>query len=241
MTAPAARLHGVSINYGPLVAVREASVDIRAGEILGISGANGAGMSTLLGALAGLGQVTAGERQWRLRGADMHGAVSARRMVRSGVALVPEGRGLFKGLSVIDNLRVGAVAAKRRDVAAGLDRAFTIFPKLAQRRMQDVASLSGGEQQMVAIGRALMAEPELLLVDELSLGLAPVVANDVYDALLELNESRGTTLVLVDESLARLNRYVGRLFVMRHGRLSEEIAQDQREAGVEALYQEPED
>jgi branched-chain amino acid transport system ATP-binding protein len=157
-------------------------------------------------------------------------------MVRHGIVLVPEGRNLFSGLSVEENLRLGSVISATAGAAQLLEQVYDIFPKLGHRRRQDVNTLSGGERQMVAIGRGLMTRPRLMLVDELSLGLAPVVAEDVYEALLRLNATLGLALVLVDESLIRLNRAVRRLYFMRHGVLSAEIPAEERKGSMDELF-----
>jgi branched-chain amino acid transport system ATP-binding protein len=132
---------------------------------------------------------------------------------------VPEGRRLFAGLTVEDHLRFGAYVVAAADVPATMERVYAIFPKLKERRLQEVSSLSGGEKQMVAIARAMMAKPKLLMIDELSLGLAPVVVNELVDALMKLNAESGLTIVLVDECLGRLGSAVSRVLFLSHGHI----------------------
>jgi branched-chain amino acid transport system ATP-binding protein len=211
---------------------------VAAGEIVGISGPNGAGKSTLLKAIAGIQPCSGAQLRWNLGDGrePVTRSPGARTMVRHGIALVPEGRNLFSGLSVEENLRLGSVVSGTGGAAELLAQVYDIFPKLGQRRRQDVNTLSGGERQMVAIGRGLMTRPRLMLVDELSLGLAPVIAADVYEALLRLNDTLGLALVLVDESLIRLNKAVRRLYFMRHGVLSAEIPADKRQGSMDELF-----
>jgi branched-chain amino acid transport system ATP-binding protein len=152
------------------------------------------------------------------------------------MCLVPEGRRLFSGLSVEDHLRFGAYLVDSADLASDLERVYRIFPKLAERRQQDVTSLSGGEKQMVAIGRALMSRPSLLMIDELSLGLAPVIVNELMDALGELNASDGLTLILVDECLGRLGSAVSSVIFLSHGRVQAVRSPEELRTDAAALY-----
>ena len=238
MTDEIATMRDVAIRYGEFMAVSRATLSIRRAEIIGVSGPNGAGKSTLLKAIAGIQPISAGEVRWALDPSDsvMTRSPGARTMVKRGVTLVPEGRNLFAGLSVEDNLRLGSVIGGVKDSDEILRQVYEIFPKLLDRRKQDVSTLSGGEQQMVAIGRSLMTRPRLMLVDELSLGLAPVIASDVYSALLRLNESLGLALVIVDESLNRLNNAAQRLFIMQHGVLSDEIPPGRRQGSIDEIF-----
>lgn len=230
--AKVAELRSVSVRYGSLIAVRDATLVVERGDLIGISGANGAGKSTLLKAIAGVLPVAAGHVDWGIGTLDRHRPGS----VRQRMALVPEGRALFSGMTVRDHLLFGAYVAKRRSSAETLGEVLALFPRLEERLAQRVETLSGGEKQMVALGRALMSQPELLLVDELSLGLAPIVAANVVRALVELNRQSGLTMVLVDESLARLNDAVDRLFFMRDGVLSADLSPSERTDAVHELY-----
>jgi branched-chain amino acid transport system ATP-binding protein len=237
VTTTGLRASDLCVAYGHLVAIREASIDIGSGELLGISGPNGAGKSTFLKTLAGVIEPASGTLSGDLGAGDESRRRRHRRgSTRPGTAYVPEGRQLFSGLSVKENLVMGALVAGRDKHAVRMSAVVDLFPRLGERMSQDVNSLSGGEKQMVAIGRALMAEPQLLLVDELSLGLAPIIASAVMSSLVTLNRETGLTVVLVDESLARVNRSVDRLFFMKDGVLSNELTRAERSAAVEELY-----
>lgn len=199
--------------YGLLQAVRGVSFEVDQGEIVALIGANGAGKTTLLRAIAGAHRPHSGRVSFD--GADVT-RLPAHRRVALGIALVPEGRRLFPTLTVEENLRVAAVTNRRGrwNVQAVLDA----FPLLQARRKLPAANLSGGEQQAVAIGRALMSNPRLLLLDEVSLGLAPVVVDAVYQSLIEvINE--GVTVLLVEQDLTRALRVAGRVICMLEGRV----------------------
>jgi branched-chain amino acid transport system ATP-binding protein len=192
--------------------------EIRRGEIFGVIGANGSGKSTLLKTVAGLIRPTSGRVM--LDGTDVTG-MPAERLVRRGVALVPEGRRLFGPMSVAENLALGGQALGRegrREEAASLERVHALFPVLAERASQAAATLSGGEQQMLAIGRALMSRPRLLLLDEPSLGLAPKVIGSIFTALDELRAG-GLTILLVEQDARLALRHADRGAVMRTGRV----------------------
>jgi branched-chain amino acid transport system ATP-binding protein len=199
--------------YGLLQAVRGVSFAVAQGEIVALIGANGAGKTTLLRAIAGAHRPNAG--RVRFDGADVT-RLPAHRRVALGIALVPEGRRLFPTLTVEENLRVAAVSNRhgRWNVQAVLDT----FPLLQPRRKMPAANLSGGEQQAVAIGRALMSNPRLLLLDEVSLGLAPVVVDAVYRSLIEVI-TEGVTVLLVEQDLTRALRVAGRVICMLEGRV----------------------
>jgi len=232
-------LEAVGVAYAGMRALSGVTVSLRAGEILGISGPNGAGKTSLLRVIAGLtpldsGKVSLGDVV--LADASCGARLSVRRIVRLGITLVPEGRRLFAGLSVEDHLRFGAYLAGVKEVETSLQRVYATFPKLADRRRQDVVSLSGGEKQMVAIGRALMAAPRLLMIDELSLGLAPVVVNEIIDTLTALNASTGLTIILVDECLGRLGNAVSKVLFLSHGRIQAIKAPDDVRREAASLY-----
>ncbi|MDE2167589.1 MAG: ATP-binding cassette domain-containing protein [Alphaproteobacteria bacterium] len=206
--------------------------------MVGIAGPNGAGKTSLLRAIGGLaplrrGRITFEGRILREGGSTK---VATRSNVRAGVVLVPEGRRLFAGLTVEDNLRFGAYLVGSSDVVTDLARIYSIFPKLAERRLQDVNTLSGGEKQMVAIGRGLMARPKLLMIDEMSLGLAPIVVHELLEALGQLNLETGLTFILVDEGLARLGPKVSRVVFLSRGRIQAVLSPAELQEGAANLY-----
>ena len=218
--------------YGLLQAVRGVSFEVGAGETVALIGANGAGKTTMLRSIAGAHRPHAGRIV--LDGDDIT-RLSAHRRVRAGIALVPEGRRLFPSLTVEENLRVAAVGRRtgRWNVASVLD----VFPMLRQRLHMPAATLSGGEQQAVAIGRALMGNPRLLLLDEVSLGLAPVVVDSVYRSLGGI-VGEGTAVVLVEQDLTRALKFAGRVLCMLEGRivLQGEAASLNRDVVVNAYF-----
>ncbi len=212
---------GLSARYGAVEALRGVSLEVRAGEIVSLIGANGAGKSTLLRSIAGLLPPAAGHVRFGDR--DLTGRPSEE-ILRAGIALVPERRRVFTALSVLDNLRLGGWAlARGRDfrqrVEAGLEEAYGLFPVLRQRRQQLAGTLSGGEQQMLAIGRALMSRPRLLLCDEPSLGLAPLVVGEIM-RLLQTLRVRGTTILLVEQNARMALRAADRAYVLEAGRVA---------------------
>lgn len=190
-------LTDLTVAYGKHIALDKASLKVESGQMVAILGANGAGKSSLLGAIGGRVKPASGDI--RFRGQSLLD-LPAHRLVEEGIALVPEGRGIFPALSVGDNLKLGALPERARNGAtARQDEVFDLFPKLAARRTQIAGTMSGGEQQMVAIGRALMAKPDLLLLDEPSLGLAPIVAKEVFAALSHIRAT-GLTLLIVEQN-----------------------------------------
>jgi branched-chain amino acid transport system ATP-binding protein len=203
----------LDVRHGLLQAVRQVSFELAEGETLALVGANGAGKSTLLRAIAGAHRPAAGRLVFE--GRDIT-AMPAHRRVKAGIALVPEGRRLFPNLSVEENLRVAS--ASGRGGRWSVDEVFKAFPLIAPLRRKRAASLSGGEQQATAIGRALMTNPRLLLLDEVSLGLAPVVVEAVYHSISHLIEA-GTTIVLVEQDLTRAMRVADRVACMLEGRI----------------------
>jgi branched-chain amino acid transport system ATP-binding protein len=209
---------GLSARYGPVPALRDVSLEVRAGELVALIGANGAGKSTLLRAIAGLVAPAAG--RVALDGRDVTGQ-APEAMIRAGVALVPERRRVFAPLTVLDNLELGGYALPRgRDfrsrLEASVEEAYRLFPVLRRRRDQLAGTLSGGEQQMLAIGRALMTRPRLLLCDEPSLGLAPLVVAEIMRLLSTLREA-GTTILLVEQNARMALRSADRAYVLEVG------------------------
>jgi branched-chain amino acid transport system ATP-binding protein len=212
---PLLELDGVDVRYGRVAAVRNLALAVNAGEIVGLIGPNGAGKSTTLHAIVGLLPPSAGEI--RLRGEPLRGR-SPESVARSGVALVPEGRRIFGGFSVEENLRLGLAAARRNGADARLKGVYDLFPVLADYRGRQAGALSGGQQQQLAIGRALMADPELLLLDEPSLGLAPTLVDVVFEALAAVRE-RGVTVLLVEQRAQRTVAFADRTYVLANGEL----------------------
>jgi len=222
----------IDARHGLLQAVREVSLEVAEGETLALVGANGAGKTTLLRTIAGAHRPAGGRVVFDGRDVTR---VPAHRRARLGITLVPEGRRLFPQLTVEENLRVAS--ASRRSGSWDVERVLEVFPLLEPRRRHRAATLSGGEQQAAAIGRALMSNPRLLLLDEVSLGLAPVAVEGLYRSIEGLIES-GTTIVLVEQDLARAMRVASRIVCMLEGRLVLEGRADEltRERVTEAYF-----
>jgi branched-chain amino acid transport system ATP-binding protein len=216
VTIPASllRTSALSAWYGDFQAIFDIDFEIGAGETVAIIGANGAGKSTFLRALAGALDTRPGMLSYD--GSDI-GHLPAHEVLRRGIALVPEGRKLFQSLSVEENLLIGGDHGRRGPWT--LRRVFDLFPVLAERRAQPATSLSGGQQQMCAIGRALMANPRLLLCDEISLGLAPVIIRELYERLVTI-AAEGTTLVIVEQDINRALEAADRFYCFQKGRVS---------------------
>jgi branched-chain amino acid transport system ATP-binding protein len=209
------RLDAVEAGYGDLTAVAGVSLDVREGEAVALIGSNGAGKTTTLRAISGLLPVRAGRVEFE--GARLDGLSSAQ-IVGRGIAHVPEGRQLFPTLTVRDNLELGSRDAHRRRRDETLALVFWLFPRLRERQRQLAGTLSGGEQQMCAIGRGLMARPRLLLLDEPSLGLAPVAVKLIFEILQRVNAD-GTTILLVEQNVPRALQLSHRGYVLENGRL----------------------
>jgi branched-chain amino acid transport system ATP-binding protein len=210
------RLDGIEAGYGDLTAIVEVSLEVRPGEAVALIGSNGAGKTTTLRAVSGLLPVRAGRIEFE--GARLDGLGSAE-IVARGIAHVPEGRQLFPTMTVRENLELGDRAADRRRRADTLELVFALFPRLHERERQLAGTLSGGEQQMCAIGRGLMARPRLLLLDEPSLGLAPVMVKLIFDTLQRINGA-GTTIMLVEQNVPRALQLSHRGYVLENGRIA---------------------
>jgi branched-chain amino acid transport system ATP-binding protein len=223
-------LRGVSSSYGAIEAVKSIDMRIDKGEIVTLIGANGAGKSTTLRNIMSLVPVTSGEILYEGRALN---GIATHQIAAAGIALVPEGRAIFSNLTVLENLEMGAYLQKDRSVfAQDLEQVFTLFPRLKERRKQDGGTLSGGEQQMLAIGRALMARPRLLLLDEPSLGLAPLLVGTIFAAIDAINRE-GTTILLVEQNANAALRHSHRAYVLETGSIvmqgpSQELANDPR-------------
>ena len=223
-------VHNLTVTYGAIEALHEVNLAVREGQIVALIGANGAGKSTTLRSITGLVAPSSGEVIFegrKLNGTPTH------QITRLGISMVPEGRAIFANLTVLENLEMGAYLQKDRALyAASLERAFTLFPRLKERRKQAGGTLSGGEQQMLAIGRALMARPRLLLLDEPSLGLAPILVHAIFGAIDAINKE-GTTILLVEQNANAALRHSHRAYVLETGTIvmegpSERIAADPR-------------
>jgi branched-chain amino acid transport system ATP-binding protein len=209
-------ISGVHAFYGNIEALKGIDLEVRAGEIVALIGANGAGKSTLLMTVCGRPRAARG--QILFEGRDIT-RLATFEIVRLGIAQAPEGRRIFSRMTVLENLQVGATIADRTSFDDELARVFTLFPILDQRRGQSGGTLSGGEQQMLAIARALMSRPRLLLLDEPSLGLAPLMVKQIFGAIREINERQKTTVLLVEQNAHQALQLADRGYVMQTGRI----------------------
>jgi branched-chain amino acid transport system ATP-binding protein len=228
-------VRGLDVRYGEAHALWDVDLDVAEGEVVCIVGSNGAGKTTLVHAIAGMLPIAGGAV--RIGGTEVAGQ-PAHVVCNTGVAIVPEGRRIFPSLTVGDNLDLGAYRREARSFhAESLDRVRTLFPRLAERRRQLAGSLSGGEQQMLAIGRALMARPRLLLMDEPSLGLAPVIVDEVFDVIETINKA-GMSVMLVEQNVERALEISHRGYLLSEGRIAlqgpaaELLADDQLRHGM---------
>lgn len=209
-------LTGVHTSYGPIEALRGVDVTVTAGEIVTLIGANGAGKSTLLMTICGNPRPRAGRVVFE--GRDLVG-LAPHEIARLGIAQVPEGRRIFPRMSVFENLQLGAVLSNPEHFDADISRCYDLFPILKQRRDQRAGTLSGGEQQMLAISRALMSRPRLLLLDEPSLGLAPLIIRRIFDVVAELNRAQGMTILLVEQNAYHALKLAHRAYVLAQGQV----------------------
>jgi len=214
--APLLKLDDIQVAYGDVQVLHGVSLEVYPGEIVTLLGSNGAGKTTTLRAIAGLRPTRRGEIQYESKPLSLRPASHRAEM---GIALVPEGRELWAQLTVQENLELGAYSKKARpNAAANLERVFALFPRLKERRRQLAGSLSGGEQQMCAIGRALMIEPKLLMLDEPSLGLAPIIVEQVFQVIRQLH-STGITILLVEQNLKKALELADRGYVVETGKI----------------------
>jgi branched-chain amino acid transport system ATP-binding protein len=216
LAKPMLVVRGVATFYGAIQALHGVDLDVAKGEIVTLIGANGAGKSTLLMTICGNPRARAGAVT--LDGEDITG-LPTHEIVRRGVAQVPEGRRIFPRMSVFENLQMGATLADPAHFQHDLERVFAMFPRLAERREQRGGTLSGGEQQMLAIARALMGRPRLLLLDEPSLGLAPMIVKQIFNTIREINEKTGTTILLVEQNANQALRLAHRGYVLATGKI----------------------
>ncbi|AMG48140.1 ABC transporter ATP-binding protein [Achromobacter ruhlandii] len=212
------KVEKLSVAYGGVQAVRDLSLEVRAGEIAALLGANGAGKSSTL--LAIIGSVKPREGRVVFEGRDITGTPPDQ-LVKQGIAMIPEGARVFARQPVEQNLRLGAYTVRdERVYQERLDKVYTLFPRLKERREQLAGTMSGGERQMLAIGRALMSGPRLLLIDEPSLGLSPLLVEQVFDALAALNRDDGLSVLLVEQNMAQALEVAARAYVMQSGRVA---------------------
>ncbi len=217
MAEPLLKVSNIETHYGPIMAIRGVSLSVEQGSIVTVLGANGAGKSTILKTISGVmdpqkGSVILNGREIQRTEPD--------RIVRMGISHVPEGREVFPYLSVQDNLQMGAFTRTDREkVDADLARVIGYFPALGRRRNQEAAQLSGGEQQMLAIGRALMSRPQLLLLDEPSLGLSPILVNEIFTIIKRVNKEEGTTILLVEQNASMALNTADFGYVLESGRV----------------------
>ncbi len=210
-------IKNLSVHYGGIHALRGISLDVPAGKIVTLIGANGAGKSTTLNSIMGLVKADSGAVNWNDQ--DIFGA-KTKSIVESGIVLVPEGRRVFPNLSVDENLTLGAYARKQMaEIEADRDRVFGLFPRLKERYKQKAGTLSGGEQQMLAVGRALMSKPTVLMMDEPSLGLAPLIVGMIFDIIRQIN-STGVTVLLVEQNAKAALDVADTGYVMETGTIS---------------------
>jgi len=209
-------VRGLEVRYGGIRAVKGIDLEIGAGEMVCLIGANGAGKSSTLRAISGLVPTAPGAV--RFGGSDLAGAPAFRR-ARAGLVMVPEGRGVFAQLTVEENLAMGAYLRADREISSDRARVFGLFPQLRERRDQTAGTLSGGEQQMLAIGRALMSRPKLLALDEPSMGLAPIVARKIFEVIRDINRD-GVTVLLVEQNARAALALAARAYVMESGMIT---------------------
>jgi branched-chain amino acid transport system ATP-binding protein len=209
------RLESIHTHYGAIEALDGVSVEVQQGEIVTLIGANGAGKTTLLMTVCGTPRATSGRVTFEgkdITGWDTH------RIMRSGIAISPEGRRVFPDLTVLENLKMGGFFEKRESLDAGIEHVFGLFPRLRERSSQRAGTMSGGEQQMLAIGRALMSRPRLLLLDEPTLGLAPLVIAQIFDIIRTIREE-GVTVFLVEQNANKALQVADRGYVLENGRV----------------------
>jgi len=216
LASPLLEVREISVSYGDVRALVDVSLEVEEGTIVALVGSNGAGKSTLLKAVAGLLHPSGG--QVLFMGQDL-GNLSTKHRVDRGIVLVPEGRRLFQGLTVLENLRLGAyIPRARASYDESLERVFGLFPVLRERANGKAGLLSGGEQQMLAIGRAVMAHPSLVLIDEASLGLSPILTRAIFDLIVELNQ-QGTTVLMVEQNIHMALKICRKGYVMKTGHI----------------------
>ena len=213
MAATMLKVSGLKVAYGGIQAVKGVSFEVHEGELVSLIGANGAGKTTTLKAITGTQPAAAGEI--RFQGKDIKGQGSWD-LVKQGLVMVPEGRGVFARMTITENLQMGAYVRNDAEIDADIDKVFAIFPRLKERRSQLAGTMSGGEQQMLAMGRALMARPKVLLLDEPSMGLSPIMVDKIFEVVRDVS-ALGTTVLLVEQNASRALGIANRGYVMESG------------------------
>jgi branched-chain amino acid transport system ATP-binding protein len=210
------KITGLKVAYGGIQAVKGVSLEVRKGELVSLIGANGAGKTTTLKAITGLQAVADGEVWFMGQSIKGQGAWD---LARQGLVMVPEGRGTFARMTIVENLQMGAYLRNDSEIEADIERIFAIFPRLKERSKQLAGTLSGGEQQMLAMGRGLMARPKLLLLDEPSMGLSPLMVDKIFEVISDIH-SQGVTLLLVEQNASRALQLANRGYVMESGEVT---------------------
>jgi branched-chain amino acid transport system ATP-binding protein len=216
MTTPLLKVSGLKVAYGGIQAVKGVSFEVFPGELVSLIGANGAGKTTTLKAITGTQPPAEGQIEYAGRSIQGQGAWD---LVRQGLVMVPEGRGTFTRMTILENLQMGAFIRNDGEVDADIDKVFALFPRLKERAKQLAGTMSGGEQQMLAMGRALMARPKVLLLDEPSMGLSPIMVDKIFEVVADIH-SRGTTVLLVEQNASRALGLANRGYVMDSGEIT---------------------
>ena len=210
------KVSNLKVAYGGIQAVKGVSFEVGEGELVSLIGANGAGKTTTLKAITGLQPVASGDIEYMGKSIQGQGAWD---LVKQGLVMVPEGRGTFARMTITENLQMGAFVREDNEVDADIEKVFGIFPRLKERRNQLAGTMSGGEQQMLAMGRALMARPKVLLMDEPSMGLSPIMVDKIFEVVNDIHQ-RGTTVLLVEQNASRALQLASRGYVMDSGEVT---------------------
>ena len=210
------KVTGLKVAYGGIQADKGVSFEVHEGELVSLIGANGAGKTTTLKAITGTQAVADGSIEFMGQSIKGQGAWD---LVKQGLVMVPEGRGVFSRMTITENLQMGAFVRNDNEIDADIDKVFAIFPRLKERRAQLAGTMSGGEQQMLAMGRALMARPKVLLLDEPSMGLSPIMVDKIFEVVADIH-SRGTTVLLVEQNASRALGLANRGYVMESGEIT---------------------
>jgi branched-chain amino acid transport system ATP-binding protein len=216
MANPMLKVNGLKVAYGGIQAVKGVSFEVNTGELVSMIGANGAGKTTTLKAVTGIQPIVSGEIEFMGRPIKGQGAWD---LVKQGLVMVPEGRGTFTRMTIVENLQMGAFVRNDAEIDADMEMVFGLFPRLKERRNQLAGTMSGGEQQMLAMGRALMARPKLLLMDEPSMGLSPIMVDKIFEVVSDIH-GKGTTVLLVEQNASRALGLADRGYVMDSGEIT---------------------